>query len=215
MSNGVWPYPDSCATRMPVGPTVRRRGYLHHEPDAPELHMTRTPFIALLLVLPAVAADPPAKSVPAVVESSLKTAGGNIRQFAFDEKLDTYFESAGNPGKDDHFTVRFDEPISFKGLHVWTGLPNGEKQLESGILEVSTDGKSFEHCSDLKIVWPSRGKHAALSTWMTGAKLPAKVQAIRIRPGEQKHPLFILEIHIDSDPPVTKFRYPVEFTVDV
>ena len=44
---------------------------------------------------------------------------------------------------------------------------------------------------------------------MTGAKLPARVRAIRLKPGEQKHPLVILEMKVDSDPPVAKFRYPV------
>src|SRR5262249_18816130 len=68
---------------------------------------------------------------------------------------------------------------------------------------------------NLKIIFPSRGPTSPLSAWMTGAKLPAKVQAIRIKPGEQKHPLVILEIKIDSDPPVTKFKYPVEFVLDV
>ena len=48
-----------------------------------------------------------------------------------------------------------------------------------------------------------------------GGKPASKVRAIRIRPGELKHPLVIREIKIESDPPVATFRYPVEFTIDV
>jgi hypothetical protein len=111
--------------------------------------------------------------------------------------------------------MRFDEPVTLKDVTVWTGLPKGEDQLGSAALEVSADGKSFDHLANLKMVFPSRGPHAALSTWLTGAKLPAKVRAIRIKPGELKHPLAILEMKIDSDPPVAVFKYPVEFTIDV
>lgn len=177
--------------------------------------MTRPALLALFLTVPAVAADPPQKAVMAAAESSLRTAGGQIRQFAFDGNPDTYFASDGNPGKDDHFTVRFDEPVAVKDFTVWTGRPKGEGQLGSAVLEVSADGKSFERCADLKVLFPSRGPTAPLSTWMTGAKLPAKVRAVRVKSGEQKHPLVILEMKIDSDPPVATFRYPVEFTADV
>src|SRR5947208_172672 len=99
--------------------------------------MTRLAWLSLLVALPAAAADPPKKAVAAVVESSLKTAGGQIRQFAFDGDPDTYFASDGNPGKDDHFTVRFDEPVAVKDITVWAGRPKGEDFLGTGILEVS------------------------------------------------------------------------------
>lgn len=173
--------------------------------------MIRTIALVLIASLPAVAADP----VAAVVESTLKTDAGHIRQFAFDGDPESYFASDKAPGKDDHFTLTFDKPVSLKDFTVWTGRPNGEDQLGSAALEVSADGKSFEHCADLKVVFPARGRTSPLSTWMTKAKLPAKVQAIRIKPGEQKHPLVILEMKIESDPPVTKFKYPVEFVLDV
>src|SRR5215468_8335511 len=74
--------------------------------------MTRAALVCLLVPLPLVAADPPKKPVAAIVESSLKTAGGQVRQLAFDgDAAATYFASDGNPGKDDHFTLRFDGPV--------------------------------------------------------------------------------------------------------
>jgi hypothetical protein len=178
--------------------------------------MTRAIFAFLVIPLLLLAAHPPKKPVAAVVESSLKTAGGNIRQFAFDGDPDTYFVSDGNPGKDDHFTVRFDEPVTVEQVHVTTGRPQKEEDvLTSGTLEVSKDGKTFERAAELKLVFPSRGPASTVSTHLAGGKLPAKVQAIRIKPGEQKHPLVIREIKIGADPPVATFRYPVEFTVNV
>ena len=164
--------------------------------------MTRLCLLTLLAALPVAAADPPKKSVPAVVESSLKTAGGQIRQFAFDGDPDTFFASDGNPGKDDHFTLRFDEPVAIKSLAVTTGRPNGEDALSAGRLEVSTDGKNFTELGTF-----ADGKAGGTPT--------GKVRTIRISPGEIKHPLVIREIKIDSDPSVASFRYPVEITVNV
>jgi hypothetical protein len=174
--------------------------------------MTRAFFVWLVIPLPLMAADPPKKPVTAVVESSLKTAGGNIRQFAFDGDPDSYFASDGNPGKDDHFTVRFDEPVAVKQIDLLTGRPKGEDGLGGGVLEVSADGKTFEQYATLS--W--RATRAGTQTLLFAqGKLPPKVQAVRVKPGELDHPLVVREFKIESDPPVATFRYPVEFTVDV
>ncbi len=164
--------------------------------------MSRALLVGLSLSLPVLAADPPKKPVAVVVESSLKTAGGNIRQFAFDDDRDTYFASDANPGKDDHFTLRFDEPVKVKNATVTTGSPRGGDELQSGVFEASDDGADFLELSHFK--------DGTASGFLAG-----KTRAIRIKPGELKHPLVIREIKIDSDPPVATFRYPVEFTVDV
>jgi hypothetical protein len=164
--------------------------------------MCRRALLFLFVPLPLVAADPPKKPVAAVVESSLKTAGGNIRQFALDGNPETYFASDGNPGKDDHFTVRFDEPVKVKSVAITTGRPKGSDELNSGVLEASEDGTDFREMS--------RFKDGAASGVPTG-----KTKVIRINPGEQNHPLVVREIKIESDPPVATFRYPVEFTVNV
>jgi hypothetical protein len=164
--------------------------------------MSRPPLLLLLVPLPLAAADPPKKAVAAVVESSLKTAGGNIRQFAFDGDPDTFFASDGNPGKDDHFTIRFDEPVTVKSLSASTGRPKSGDTLTAGQLAVSADGKAFTELA----------KFADGTAKGTPA---GKILAVRIKPGEANHPLVIREVKIDSDPPVATFRYPVEFTVNV
>ena len=175
--------------------------------------MTRACLLALLVTLPVAAADPPKKTVPAVAESSLKTAGGQIRQFAFDADPDTFFASDGNPGKDDHFTLRFDEPVAVKQIDLLTGRPKGEDVLLAGRIEVSADGKTFEQYATLS--WRSTRIVGTRTLVFADGKLPPKVQAIRIKPGDLDHPLVIREVKIESDPPVATFRYPVEITVNV
>ncbi|HKA08159.1 MAG TPA: basic secretory protein-like protein [Gemmataceae bacterium] len=176
---------------------------------------TRLCLFALVNWLPATAADPAAKKATqaiATVESSLKTAGGNIRQFALDGDADTFFASDKNPGKDDHFTLTFDRPVDIKKIDLWTGRPNGDDFLGSGVLEVSTDGKSFKEYA--KLSW--RATRAGVQTLVFAQdQLPQKVQAVRIKTGELDHPLVIREIKIESDPPVAVCKYPVEIALDV
>jgi hypothetical protein len=155
-------------------------------------------------------ADTPAPAPPprpvefAVVESSLPTAGGNIRQFAFDADPATYFASTRNPTTADHLTLRFDNPVSLKSLAVVTGRPGGADALAAGVLEASIDGTEFVVLSTF-----DRGNAEATANGMAAT-------AIRIRPSEDlNHPLVIREIAIDSDPKVATFRYPIEITLDV
>src|SRR5262245_35053714 len=176
---------------------------------------TRLCLFALIACLPAIAADPPTKKVtPAIatVESSLKTAGGHIRQFALDGDADTFFESEKNLGKDDHFTLKFDQPVGIKKIELWTGRPNGDDFLGSGVLEVSSDGKAFKENATLS--W-SATRAGVQTLLFEKDRLPPKLLAVRIKPGEQDHPLVIREIKIDSDPPVSAFKYPVELALDV
>jgi hypothetical protein len=159
-----------------------------------------------LLILPGLDAQATEKepAVAAVVATTLKTASRQIRQFAFDGDPDTYFASANNAGKSDHFTLVLDKPVALKSVRVITGKPEGGELLSNGMLEVSTDGKTF----------------AAITKFADGvaqAKADGKqVQAIRVRPSEDlQHPLVIREFVIESEPKVAVFRYPVEFVVDV
>ncbi len=78
-----------------------------------------------------------ATSVTAVVESTLTTDGGMIRQFAFDGKADTHFTSTKPPAAADHFTLTFDQPV--KAVTVTTGKPKGGGELAAGVLEGSAD----------------------------------------------------------------------------
>jgi hypothetical protein len=173
--------------------------------------MHRSLRYGLIILLPCVgvvalsaqtkAAEP---AVFAVVESSLKTDGKQIRQYAFDGAAETYFASKDNPTKDDHFTIAFDKPVAVKTIEVATGKPRGGETLEAGVLEVSADGKKFEEL-------------AKFADGKTSARLDGRmILALRVRPTEDmKHPLAIREITVDSEPKVLTFKYPVEFVVDV
>ena len=170
-------------------------------------------FLRLLIALPLLAisalvlnAQTPAPSdgpVAAVVESSLETAPGQIRQFAFDGDPETYFLSKGNPTVADHFTVTFDKPVAMKSIVVATGRPKGGNGLEGGILEVSADGKEFTEL-------------AKFHDMILASPKGQKIQAIRVKPAaDLKHPLAIREFLIESTPAVASFKYPVEFIIDV
>ncbi len=152
---------------------------------------------------PAPPPRPVARPATVVVESSLATASGRIRQFAFDGNPDTYFASEKNATKGDHFTLTFDAPATVTSVRVATGRPAGGDALAAGVLEVSADGKTF----------------AALATFADGSAAgtpKGKVKAVRVRPTEDlAHPLVIREITVDAGPEVVAFRYPIEFVVDV
>jgi basic secretory peptidase family protein len=160
-------------------------------------------FAALILLPPAQigAQDRP---VAAIVETTLTSAPGQIRQFAFDGDPETYFASANNADKRDHFTLVFDVPVALKSVSVTTGKPKGGDALETGILEFSADGKVFTEMAKFAD-GVARGKSA-----------DQKVTAIRVKPtSDLQHPLVIREFVVDSEPRVAVFKYPVEFIVDV
>ncbi len=172
------------------------------------MHLIRLSLAALLLSLPAGAsAAPPAKpgetSVAATVETTLGTASGQIRQFAFDGDADTFFASAQDVGGADHFTLVFDKPVSMKSLIVTTGRPKGGDRLDAGALEVSADGKTFEVVAEF-----AEGTARAKADGR-------QVLAVRIKPAaDLKHPLAVREFAVESEPAVAVFQYPVEFVVD-
>lgn len=160
----------------------------------------RTTTILLLLSTGSISL---ADSISAVVESTLATDSGQIRQFAFDGDPNTYFRSSKNAGKDDHLTLIFDKPAAMKSIAVRTGVPKGGDALDSGALQVSTDGKTFESIAKF-----ANGSAKA-------APEGKKIIAVRIQPTEDlKHPLAVREIAIQSDPPIAVFKYPVEIIVE-
>ena len=146
---------------------------------------------------------PDASPVAAVVETTLGTSGGQIRQFAFDGDETSFFASSQPPGRDDHFTLVLDAPVSARSIAVFTGRSDGSERLESGVLEVSVDGKTFNELANFTD-GAARGKPGV-----------PKIRAVRIRPQrDHVHALAIREISIDAEPAVTTYRFPVEFTVD-
>jgi hypothetical protein len=156
-------------------------------------------LLAALTPTPAVAAP-----VAAVVETTLPSAPGQIRQFAFDGDPDTYFASARDAGPADHFTLVFDRPVAVKSVAVTTGRPTGGDRLDAGVLEGSADGQAFEELA--------RFADGAAQARPGGKAL----RAVRLRPtADLKHPLAVREIVLDAEPAVAVFKYPVEVVVDV
>jgi hypothetical protein len=162
-------------------------------------------FVALLW---AAASTPGARAadsvVSAVIETTLETAPGHIRQFAFDGDADSYFASQGDAGKSDYFTLVLDKPVAVKSITVTTGKPQGGDSIDAGTLEGSIDAKTF----------------VKLTNFADGVALARcngkGLRAVRIKPAiDLKHPLAIREIALDSEPAVEVFKYPVEVFLNV
>ena len=157
--------------------------------------------ILSLFASPAFAAEP---LVQAVIESTMPSAPGHIRQFAFDRVADSYFASEKNATKADHLTLIFDAPVQLAKVSITTGKVKGEDALTAGVVEVSEDAKKFEEIATF-----ANGKAEA-------ERKGIKIKAIRIRPTEDlKHPLNVREIIVESIPKVQIFRFPIEFTYDI
>jgi hypothetical protein len=171
--------------------------------------MQRSFPLLLALLLPASLAagaedaKPANKPVRAAVDTTLATADKHIRQFAFDGDVNSYFLSAQNAGKADHFTLVFDRPVIVQAVTATTGRPQGGDGLDEGTLQVSTDGKKFEDVARF-------AKGAA-----TGKLNGQKIQVVRIQPSaDLQHPLAVRELTIDSEPAVAVFKFPVEFVIE-
>jgi hypothetical protein len=148
---------------------------------------------------------PAETAVPVVVESSLKTGAGQIRQFAFDGQPETFFASEKNATAQDAFTLFLDKPVKLKSISVATGRADGAERLNEGegMLEVSQDGKAFEMLAPFK------------EGTANSDSIANPVQAIRIKPAKDlEHPLVIREVTLDSETPVARFLYPIEFAID-
>jgi hypothetical protein len=143
-------------------------------------------------------------SVPATVTSSLATADDHIRQFACDGDPATAFISSTNPKANDHFTLEFDAPVTVRSIKVTTGLSEGRDVLESGTLEASADGRTFERLADFVA-------GAAEDRFDERA-----IKAVRIAvTADLPHPLVIRELAVEGPALAATFPYPVEFVVDV
>src|SRR5258705_9648719 len=92
---------------------------------------------------PAPKAVAPPVPVLAVIDTTLSTASGQVRQFAFDGDDGTFFASEQNPGGADHFTLVLDQPVAVKSLAVTTGRTDGSDRPEAGTLEGSPERTTF------------------------------------------------------------------------
>lgn len=165
-------------------------------------------FLAPIVVCCAMASGIPkaekTEPVAATIETTLATAQGQIRQFAFDGDPSTFFASAQNLSGTDHFTVVFDKPVKARSISIVTGKPDGSESLAEGKLEGSADGKTFRELATF-----AQGKSQA-------ALKDEPLVAVRVQPAAKSdHHLAIRELAIESDPPVAVFKYPVEFVIDV
>jgi hypothetical protein len=163
---------------------------------------------ALPLCVPVVAstatAGPVGPAVAATIDTTLSTAAGQIRQFAYDGDADTSFASAEDARSSDRFTLVFDAPVAITSIAVVTGRPDGGDRLDAGTLQVSADGETFDDLASFA------------SGEARGEPKGRMIRSVRLRPGaDLGHPLAIREVAIASDPPVATFSYPVEFIVDV
>lgn len=141
--------------------------------------------------------------VSATVESTLESESGKIRQFALDGDLTSFFASARPAKSGDHFTVRFDRPVEVRTLRITTGRPDAAERLETGHVEVSSDGQDYETVAQFK---------AGAAEVRFSGRL---ILSVRIKPAtDLLHPLVIREILVDARPCVAIFKYPVEFTVN-
>lgn len=167
----------------------------------PIARLLALPLVVCIGTQPAWSAEA-GKPVIAVIETTLPTAGKQIRQFAFDGDSDSYFASAANAKKDDEFGVVLDRPVAIKSITVTTGKPGGEERF-AGVLEGSNDGKTFERLS-------------AFENGIARVRFDGRMlRAVRLKSmADAVHPLVVREIVIDSEPAVATFRYPIEIVVD-
>src|SRR5262245_37997318 len=101
--------------------------------------------VGVLLVVTITPDNPNAQTsdptAAATIETSLSTSANQIRQFAFDGDPESFFASAENPTRSDHFTVVFDRAVSARSLTVVTGRADSSDRLDSGSIQTSRDGK--------------------------------------------------------------------------
>jgi hypothetical protein len=103
-------------------------------------------------------------------ETNMPTYEDHRPLFAFDGTLDRFFWSAGSPKAGSVFTIVLDEPTSFSSIKATTGHPSHPADyVQSGVLEVSEDGRSFRQIAEF-------GREVA-----EGSPGAAKIRAIRIR----------------------------------
>lgn len=193
-----------CVLLLAIGGLVT--GLTQREPSALVVGSEATPRQSTALVEQNAEPKPVTwlgQPITAIIESSLPTAGGQIRQFAFDGNADTWFEAARPATVQDHLTLVFDEPVTLQSIRVLTGRPNGEERLDRGRLEVSADGRRFETVGSF---------HEGMASVRFA---PRWIQAVRVRPTvDLAQGLTVREFVLDASPTVQVFRYPIEISVN-
>ncbi|HYG73738.1 MAG TPA: basic secretory protein-like protein [Planctomycetota bacterium] len=132
----------------------------------------------------------------ASIQSTLPTFKQNTSDLAIDGNEGTWYWGNKAAKADDAFTVTFSEPRKLSSLEALTGKPDGDNRLDHGVLEISSDGKSWREVGKFL-------KGVARADFQEEA-----VQAVRIRVTAQTGGwLAIREIAINKKraPPPEKF----------
>jgi hypothetical protein len=162
--------------------------------------------VGVVVYAVAVVAQPtapePRRLVRAVAESSLSTADGTIRQFAFDGDPMSAFASVGHTTAGDHLNLIIDAPVAQCAAARDTGRAESMGKLPASSWEVSADGTTFEHAGLV-----TRG-HGAVQA--NGPVWTCRLRLTR----DLTHPLIVREFTIDSTPKVIVFRHPIKLTFD-
>lgn len=110
------------------------------------------------------------------IETTLTTSQSNRPALAFDGKSQTFFRSGRGADEKDQFTAWFTPTLELKAIEALTGDGDGGSQLAKGVLEISTDGKTFKEA-------------AKFSAGTAKADLAGEsVKALRIRPTKSDLP---------------------------
>lgn len=125
---------------------------------------------------------------PGRVESTIRAEGPYLAECAADGKFVRTFWSQEPPKAGDHLTVWFDEAVVVNAVRLYTGSDICPKDvLESGLLEISTNGVEFESVAEVKGEFTS-------TTFE-----PKSIQAIRVSvTADQTNRLAIREIVWDE-----------------
>ncbi|WP_337175664.1 basic secretory protein-like protein [Paludisphaera sp.] len=156
-------------------------------------------MLRLALMLPLIVAAPgpdAGRPVAVVVESTLPTSGGEIRQQAFDGDPDSAYESARPPREGDAVTLAFDAPVLVRSVEVRAS------GLDGGTLEGAEDGATFAPLAEFR-------------EGVAKAEPGKTLKAVRVVPAKDAtEPIAIREFLVESDPGLRRFEFPVEFVVD-
>ena len=87
------------------------------------------------------------------ISTSLPVHRRFYKENAYDGLNSTFFFSEAAPRPGDHVTLTLDRASDLSTIKIVTGRKNGKDILESGNLELSTDGKTFKKVAPLQNSW--------------------------------------------------------------
>lgn len=101
-------------------------------------------FIALTVLCPLLAATAGMR-----VESTISGSKKHDIAEVIDGSRETWFQGYRPPYRNDFVAVVLGKPQKLTSVRVLTGKPDGANRLEAGVLELSTDGRTYGHATPL------------------------------------------------------------------